>query len=159
MRASIPDRTAARLSPHTSRWRGRRRERGAAAVEFALVLPLFIALLMGSIDYGYYFFSEQVVTNAAREGARAGSLVAQGGALPTAGAQSTAISNARTAAQTYMQKGGVTCPGTCVTATYVTVGGSPTIDVVIDYPYAGLTGFTGSALPRHVYAHAAMRWQ
>jgi hypothetical protein len=47
-------------------------EGGGAAVEFALVLPLFMALVMGALDYGYFFFSQQVVTNAAREGAGGG---------------------------------------------------------------------------------------
>jgi Flp pilus assembly protein TadG len=138
--------------------RSRRRQAGAAAVEFALVIPLFTVLVMGAVDYGYYFFSEQVVTNAAREGARTGTLVAMAGSSPTGAEQSTATSNAQTAAQTYMQKGGVTCPSGCVTVTYRTDTGSPTIDVVINYPYAGLTGFNRSVLPTRIYAHSAMRW-
>jgi len=43
---------------------------GAAAVEFALVLIPFITLLMGSIQYGWYFFSAQSASSAARETAR-----------------------------------------------------------------------------------------
>jgi Flp pilus assembly protein TadG len=50
----------------------RRRERGAAAVEMALVLPLLIMLLGGIVDYGRYFWTQVQLTNAAREGARAG---------------------------------------------------------------------------------------
>lgn len=45
------------------------------AVEFALLLPILILLVMGGIDWGYYFFIQQVATNAAREAARAGSVV------------------------------------------------------------------------------------
>jgi len=48
---------------------GRRRERGAVAVEFALVLPLLLLLVLGGIDWGYYFFASEVITNVAREGA------------------------------------------------------------------------------------------
>jgi Flp pilus assembly protein TadG len=140
-----------------SRFRTRHREGGTAAVEFALVIPLFTVLVMGAVDYGYYFFSDQVVTNAAREGARAGTLVPMAGALPTGGEQARAIRDAQTAVQTYLQKGGVTCGGT-ITPSFQTVNGSPAIDVIIDCPYAGLTGFTGSALPKHIYAHAEMRW-
>jgi Flp pilus assembly protein TadG len=49
-----------------------RRERAAAAVEFALVLPILLLLLGGIIDYGRFFFTQLQLTNAAREGARAG---------------------------------------------------------------------------------------
>jgi Flp pilus assembly protein TadG len=49
----------------------RRRRRGIAAVEFALVcVPLF-ALMVGLIDYGWVFLKVQQITQAARAGARA----------------------------------------------------------------------------------------
>jgi hypothetical protein len=47
-------------------------ERGAVVVEFALVLPLLMFLLMGMIEFGLLFYNQQVLTNASREGARAG---------------------------------------------------------------------------------------
>lgn len=46
------------------------REEGAAAVEFALVLVLFLTLVFGIIQYAFYFFQMQATTSAAREGAR-----------------------------------------------------------------------------------------
>ncbi len=46
-------------------------DRGSAAVEMALVLPFLLATLMGIIEFGRVLFSQQVITNAAREGARA----------------------------------------------------------------------------------------
>lgn len=46
------------------------REEGAAAVEFALVLVLFLTLVFGIIQYSFYFFQMQATTSAAREGAR-----------------------------------------------------------------------------------------
>lgn len=44
--------------------------RGAAAVEFALVLPLFALLMFGIIDFGRYFFVQHTVQYATREGTR-----------------------------------------------------------------------------------------
>lgn len=47
-------------------------QRGAAAVEFALVLPVLLALLVGTVDMGLMLYDKAVITNASREGARAG---------------------------------------------------------------------------------------
>lgn len=44
--------------------------RGAAAVELALVLSLFIAMVFGIIEFSRAMMVNQVITNAAREGAR-----------------------------------------------------------------------------------------
>lgn len=48
----------------------RGREDGAVAVEFALILPLLILLVVGAIEYGRVFSQYQVFQGAAREGAR-----------------------------------------------------------------------------------------
>ncbi|WP_277453121.1 TadE family protein [Janibacter sp. DB-40] len=45
-------------------------DRGAAAVEMALVLPLLLVIVGGVADFGRYFFYEVTLTNAVREGAR-----------------------------------------------------------------------------------------
>lgn len=44
--------------------------RGAAMVEMALVLPLFVMLVLGIIEFGRAMMIANLVTNAAREGAR-----------------------------------------------------------------------------------------
>jgi len=49
----------------------RRDERGAAAVEFALVAPLLILLVMGVISYGYMLSFRQALSQGAAEAARA----------------------------------------------------------------------------------------
>jgi Flp pilus assembly protein TadG len=54
------------------RQRARRRDRGAVAVEFALVLPLLAMLLMGVITGGVAFTNSIGLANAVREGARFG---------------------------------------------------------------------------------------
>jgi Flp pilus assembly protein TadG len=51
---------------------GRKNERGASAIEFAIVLPVLILLLFGIIEFGVLLFDKAVLTNASREGARAG---------------------------------------------------------------------------------------
>lgn len=48
------------------------KEKGASAVEFALVLPVLILLLFGIIEFGLLLYDKAVITNASREGARAG---------------------------------------------------------------------------------------
>src|SRR5215469_14940436 len=45
-------------------------ERGAAAVEFALLLPLLVMLIFGMIDFGRAINAQITITQAAREGAR-----------------------------------------------------------------------------------------
>lgn len=46
-------------------------EEGNAAVELALVLPLFLILVMGIIEFGRILYYQQVMTNAARGSTRA----------------------------------------------------------------------------------------
>jgi len=49
-----------------------RNNKGVAAVEFAICLPILILLLFGLIEFGLLFYNQQVITNASREGVRAG---------------------------------------------------------------------------------------
>lgn len=44
--------------------------RGTAVVEFALIAPLFLLLLFGIFEFGRLVMVQQLITNAAREGAR-----------------------------------------------------------------------------------------
>ena len=47
-------------------------QKGAALVEFAIVLSLLVLLVIGAIEFGVLYYNKQVITNASREGARAG---------------------------------------------------------------------------------------
>lgn len=49
-------------------------QEGASAVEFAIVLPLFITLTFGIIEFGLIMYNKAAITNASREGARFGIL-------------------------------------------------------------------------------------
>ena len=51
-----------------------RTERGAAAVEFAIILPVLLLVMFGIIEFGTLMYDQIMVTNAAREGARWGSV-------------------------------------------------------------------------------------
>ena len=46
--------------------------RGASAVEFAITLPLLVLLVFGIIELSFALYDKAMVTNASREGARAG---------------------------------------------------------------------------------------
>ncbi len=54
----------ARLRPR------RRRDDGASAVEFALILPMALLILFGIINFGIIFSQQLTINNAVREGAR-----------------------------------------------------------------------------------------
>jgi Flp pilus assembly protein TadG len=57
------------------RWWGKvERERGAAAVEFALLLPILLIILFGLIDFGRALNAQITLTQAAREGVRLAAL-------------------------------------------------------------------------------------
>jgi Flp pilus assembly protein TadG len=57
------------MSLYTRRRRGQKR-RGQALVEFALVIPIFLLVLVAIFDLGRAVFAYNTLTNAAREGAR-----------------------------------------------------------------------------------------
>lgn len=61
---------SSQASQRRTRRHGRRRTRGAAAVEFALVAPIFVLLVFGMIDVGRAVMVQDLMTSAARDGAR-----------------------------------------------------------------------------------------
>ena len=69
---------------------------GQSLVEFALVFPVFLLLLFGLIDIGRFVYTTNAVSEAAREGARFGSVMANCGTERTACVE--AETNARLAA-------------------------------------------------------------
>jgi len=49
-----------------------RKQTGAAAVEFAVILPLFLLIIFGVVEWSLYLFNDHIITDASRRGARRG---------------------------------------------------------------------------------------
>jgi Flp pilus assembly protein TadG len=98
-------------------------EEGAAAVEFALLLPLLVLLLFGFIQFGIAFNTKIQATNAAREGAR----------MAVVGIDNWAdVGGGLAFWQAVQQNAGVGDIDNCVLDTTDVVGG--TLTVTFDYP-------------------------
>src|SRR5437773_6675155 len=74
-----------------ARWNS---ERGQAIVEMTLLLPFFLLLLMGVIDFSRVFYTALTVSHAARAGAQYGAQ-SNGKSQDTAGMQAAAIAAAQ----------------------------------------------------------------
>jgi len=130
----------------------RHEERGAAAVEFALVMTPLLLLALGGIDFGHYFYVREVVVNAAREGARAGAIVPN--AISNPGAAEAA---ATTAAQAYLTSVGLTDAAAVGNCAPNPAPPDPYVCVTVAYPAASITGFLSSIMPANATAQAVMR--
>ncbi len=121
------------------RWNVRRRldvgdERGAVAVEFALIFPVLVLLLVGIIEYGSVFNAQLLVQGAAREGAREMALTGD-----TAQAQAATVDAADGLAPRLTAGDVAITGGPCASGTNITV--------TIHYVHPFLTGMFGATLP------------
>lgn len=62
------------------------KERGAVAVEMAVLLPLLLLILIGTMEFGRVFNVQNSLTQAAREGARNGAIHYSDGTMDVEGA-------------------------------------------------------------------------
>lgn len=53
-----------------------RNKKGAALIEFTVIFPLLIIVLFGIIEFGFIIYNKAMITNASREGARYGIVMA-----------------------------------------------------------------------------------
>ncbi|MCA4135134.1 TadE/TadG family type IV pilus assembly protein [Arthrobacter sp. M4] len=108
----------------------RDKERGAVAVEFAIVAPILVLLLMGIMEYGRAYNAQVSLTNAAREGVRV-----------------MAVNNNQTTAKTAAKNAAVslspalTDSNIAFSAASCTTGAQMT--VTITYSLSTLTGIAG----------------
>ena len=138
-------------------------QRGSAAAELALSVPLLLVLMFSTFELGNYFLSEHVVQKSVRDAARYGARLAMTNypscTVPSGGTAEQQIKNvARTGdpnGTTARLRGWVdantvvtmSCPGT---GTYANAGiysdfpnGAPVITVTATVPYTTLFGALG----------------
>lgn len=129
---------------------------GVAAVEFALILPILMTLLMGILDWGYYFYLNETVINAAREGARVGVIQST---------EALAESTAEATATAYLTNLGITIGGGTNEASTVDASqpsdGAPNMTVTVTIAnFGSLTGFLAPPLiPTGITYSSTMRWE
>jgi len=119
---------------HRCRQAKTRHQEGSAAIEFALVFPLFFLIFYGIITYGLIMVAQQSVTLAAAEGARAALRH-----VPDEGSRET---NAREAAKgtgsvaAWLGTSRLSFTGTPINCPYAT-GSTPVrcYSVTVGYPY------------------------
>jgi Flp pilus assembly protein TadG len=103
----------------------RNRERGAALLEAAVTIPMILLVCVGIFEFGRAYQTQQVLTNAAREGARLA--VIEG---PTDG-------EIRTRVNTYLTGGGLTAlaDGNIAVNRTAPLGEATASEVTISYPF------------------------
>ena len=134
--------------------RFRRGRSGTNAIEFALTFPVFIALVLGIFEFGWFFWQKSTTIDAVRQGCRTGSLYA---AAPTDGSAAAAdvayteMSDHLTATRL--------CSGTCVLSAYTSRrGATEFLYCNAQVEYVALTGFFPSALlPSDSHAESFVR--
>jgi len=134
------------------RWR----DRGAAAVEFALVVGPLVFLIFGSIEFGLYVQARTMMENAAREGVRIASLtgsnVGSGPGIVAAATQAVSgVNGTPTVAVTCKTPGGATC----TIGTSGAAGNVATVTVTLNY--TGITGIIPPGLLKPIIASSHMR--
>ena len=119
--------------------RTQRREDGAVAVEFALVVPLFILVIMGMVQYGFYFYAMQSGTSAVGEVTRRMTV----GDCQSAGEVQTLLRGRLGKATTASSAAGITVVRTYTKADGVTSASSPgeiggTVTLTATFPTVNL---------------------
>ena len=103
-----------------------RGEKGAALIEAAVTVPLILLISVGIFEFGRAYQTQQVLTNAAREGARVAVI------------EGTTDADVRTRVRDYVTRGGLSTltDGQIVVQRAVPLTGSSTASSVeINYPF------------------------
>jgi Flp pilus assembly protein TadG len=114
-----------------SNFRAKGHERGAVAVEFALVAPILLALVAGIVEFSHAYNLQISVTQAAREAARTMAIDDDQGAAELAAAAGAPGLNTGAFGYSF-------APSACADG--------ESIAVTITYPAATLTGIFGNTV-------------
>lgn len=123
------------------------RQRGATAVEVAIVAPLLGLLFVGIINVGLLVWEHQVIQNAAREGARFAALPVN--CVPCSANQAQTLNNIKQFVVGYALQQNVTLDPSTITVNWaypIPSGGDVLLgtQIVITYPRSALlTGASG----------------
>lgn len=137
------------------RWRRittRRSRRGGAAVEFAFTFPVMVLILLGVMEFGFYFGRLHAVNNATRDAARFGA---------NQPSSAFAMARAEEAAALLLADLGFDC-GTCGATATMVPGIVDMLVLEVNVPYVQLTGVAprsdimGFRAPRTLRARIAM---
>jgi Flp pilus assembly protein TadG len=130
-----------------------RARRGIHAVEFALLMPVFLMLIIGCTEYSWLSYRHSALTSAADVGCRTGSLIDPGVGEADIDDVYTAAADAMI---TWYDQTGPGCNNACTT-TVTAVGSKParSIRCTISIDYTPLTGLVPT--PDAVDATAVVR--
>lgn len=132
------------------------RQEGQSLVEFALILPVFLILLFGVIEFGLLLYNQHVITNASREGARYGIVVR---APRRTADEITAVVDAY-CADHMVTFGTQTPPTTSVTSTGQSFGDDLTVEVTFHYDFLLLPNFIANFMGgTDLRAHTTMKME
>ena len=133
-----------------------RNQRGASAIEFAIVFPLLVLLLFGIIEFSVILYDKTMITNASREGARAG-IVSQLVRVSDTQIQGVVDNYCRLYLISFRSGA---APVTTVTRTGSTFGSELSVTVTYTYSFLALPQFvTGLVGPMNLTARTVMRME
>lgn len=135
----------------------RRTRRGAEALEFALVLPVWVLLVLGSADFGWLYFHRTALDSAANTGCRAGALLDPGEDEVNISANYARVEERALAALEGM---GAPCAGECSVAV-AAFGAAPgrSLRCELDRDFRPLIGFVVDDLRMQAVQVARMEVQ
>jgi Flp pilus assembly protein TadG len=124
------------------------RGRGQALVEFALIVPIFVLVLVGILDLGRAVYYSSTLNNAAREGARLGITdqmckdIYDKARTHSVGVSSNAAVTIRVLNPDASLK--ATCPATPAATDHVSAALGDFIDVTVTFGYTAATPIIGN---------------